>query len=96
MRLIADYMVLNKSLVMLELMNCLVTPLGCEFLTNALSTLGNQLSVLKLDYNQEIGDTGVAILAEHFRKNKTLTMISLAYCGITEVGAESLFEVLIY
>jgi Ran GTPase-activating protein (RanGAP) involved in mRNA processing and transport len=52
--------------------------------------------VLKLDYNSEIGNAGVAILAESLRKNKVLSMVSLAYCGITAEGAQSLFEVLIY
>lgn len=81
---------------MLELMNCLISPLGCEFLYKSLPMTGSQLSVLKLDYNPEIGDAGIAVLAENLCKNKTLTMLSLAYCGITEIGADALFEVLIY
>ena len=52
--------------------------------------------MLKLDYNPEIGNIGVAILAESLRKNKVLSMVSLAYCGITAEGARALFEVLIY
>ena len=88
---------MNKNLILLELMNCAITPLGCEFLTKALDpSVGPSLQVLKLDYNPEIGDSGIAILAECLRKNKVLTMVSLAYCGITALGAESLFTVLIY
>lgn len=52
--------------------------------------------MLKLDYNPEISNAGVAILAESLCKNKVLTIVSLAYCGITAEGAHSLFEVLIY
>ena len=92
LRIICDYMLINNNLILLELMNCAITPLGCEFLTRGLDpSLGSTLSVLKLDYNPEIGDAGIAILAECLMKNKVLTMVSLAYCGITAVGAESLF-----
>ena len=85
-------MLINNNLILLELMNCAISPLGCEFLTRGLDpSLGSTLSVLKLDYNPEIGDAGIAILAECLMKNKVLTMVSLAYCGITAVGAESLF-----
>lgn len=52
-------------------MNCAISPLGCEFLTRSLDPrLGSTLSVLKLDYNPEIGDAGIAILAECLMRNK--------------------------
>lgn len=102
MRVISEYLALNPNLVVLELMNCEITPLGCEFLAKALCNIGTwgtlerpaQLSILKLDYNH-IGDVGVKVLADSLRNDK-LTMVSLAYCNITEVGCEALFEVLIY
>lgn len=95
---------MNANIGMIELMNCEITALGCEFLSKALFNLCGaspfsekppQLSVLKLDHNPGLGDQGIAVLADSLRNDK-LTMLSLAYCGITEVGAQELFEVLIY
>jgi len=51
---------------------------------------------LKLDHNIMIGNAGIEVLAESLRKNKTLQMLSLAYCGMTGPAAEALFPMLIY
>ena len=96
-RLICEYAMVNWNLSILELMNCEITPLGCEFINKALAPkTGGRLSIMKLDYNQRIGDEGVKILSENLSNNRGLTFLSLAYCGIGEVGARSVFEILIY
>jgi len=41
-----------------------MTPLGCEFMHYSLDPMfGAKLQVLKLDYNQGIGNDGIKILA---------------------------------
>lgn len=72
-------------------MNCEITAIGCEFIHSSLDPVyGAKLQVLKLDYNYGIGNDGIKILAENLAKNKLLSLLSLAYCGITAEGASSL------
>ena len=91
---------MNEKCVLLELMNCEITPLGCEFLLSPLNPdpmMGSKLEVLKLDYNNGIGNAGIKILAENLCKNKSLLILSLAYCGITGAeGGRILMEIMIY
>ena len=78
-------------------MNCEITPLGCEFIHYSLDPIfGAKLQVLKLDYNEGIGNDGIKILAQRLGINKLLSLLSLAYCGITAEGSKYLQEILIY
>jgi len=48
-----------------------------------------------LDHN-DIQDEGIRKLAEGLSMNSFLNVLSLSYCNITEIGARSLLEILIY
>lgn len=51
-RVICRYIVKNRDCEVLELLDCDITPLGCEFLCKALTPkVGANLKVLKLDHN---------------------------------------------
>jgi Ran GTPase-activating protein (RanGAP) involved in mRNA processing and transport len=50
---------------------------------------------LKLDHNA-FGSEGVIALAEGLAVNPVLRMLSLTYCGIDAIGADALFEIMIY
>lgn len=63
-RLVAAYVKRFKNCIVLELLDCEVTSLGCEFLNDALQMgpMGSALQIVKLDHNP-IGDDGANILA---------------------------------
>ena len=95
-RIICGYIVRNKGVETLELLNCDITPLGCEYLNKALTPkIGANLQIIKLDHNA-FGSEGLNILAENLSKNSTAILISLQHCNIDESGADALFEILIY
>jgi len=60
-----------KQVGALELLDCKVSPLGCEFLGKLFhpSVTTNTITILKLDHNP-IGSEGVANLAEGLANNK--------------------------
>lgn len=96
MRAVCQYLEINKNVAFLELLDNNITPLGCEFLSKALHPKNQpQIQILKLDHNQ-FGSEGVIALSEGLAINPVLRMLSLTYCGITEEGAEALFEIMIY
>ncbi len=73
-------------MTILELLNCGVTPLGCEFVSRMFDIqLPTKIQILTLDYNN-FGNHGLANLMENIQKNKILTYLSMAYCGIEELG----------
>jgi len=51
--------------------------------------------MIKLDHNP-IGDEGMNIIAQGLGHNPEITLLSLTYCEIGPVGAQGLFEILIY
>lgn len=55
----------------------------------ALGTKGLSLSVLVLDHNH-LGDQGAAMLAGGLQRCSSLKHLSLAYCGISALGARAL------
>jgi len=57
----------------LELLDCKISPLGCEFLGKAFhpSNTTNAVTILKLDHNP-IGSEGMRLLAEGLANNKQL------------------------
>ena len=81
---------------MLELIECGLSPLACEFLGRCLGPdLLVPLQVLRLDHN-DLGPQGMKLLANGLRLNGLLQTLSLSYCNITEQGAHSILEILIY
>ena len=80
----------------MELLDCAITPLGCEQLNRAFTTkVGGCLQMIKLDHNP-IGDEGMNILAQSLGYNPDVNLLSLTYCEIGPIGAEGLFEIIIY
>jgi len=51
--------------------------------------------MIKLDHNP-IGDDGALILAQSLGYNPDVNLLSLTYCEIGSLGAEGLFEIIIY
>ena len=96
-RAICEFLVNNKSLLVLELLDNKVTPLGCEFLGSTLTPGPScpPVTILKLDHNM-FGSAGVQNLAQGLKTNEFLKQLSLQYCGIDEEGARPLFEILIF
>ena len=79
----------------IELINCSIGILGCEFLSRLLNPLTNfQIKVLTLDYNL-FGNDGLNELMNSLNNNSTVNYLSLCYCGITADGVinlKNLFE----
>jgi len=71
----------------LDLLSNNISPLGCEFLGTMLNF--RQLEELRLDHNL-FGTAGLKELARGLSKIKTLTLLSMTYCGIDEEGAKYL------
>mmetsp|Transcript_7396 Transcript_7396/g.8930 ORF Transcript_7396/g.8930 Transcript_7396/m.8930 type:complete len:228 (+) Transcript_7396:29-712(+) len=95
-RLIANYLIKNKDCGILELLDCAITPLGCEQLNKAFTTkVGGNLQMIKLDHNP-LGDDGALILAQGLGFNPDVNLLSLTYCEIGPEGAEGIFEIIIY
>lgn len=87
---------MGKGISVLELLDNMITPLGCEFISKAIHPRANTgLLVLKLDHN-EFGSEGMRRLADGLSINKTITSLSLTYCNIDFKGARALFEILIF
>ena len=85
-----------KSVLFLELLDCKISPLGCEFISRSLHPkMTPSIQVLKLDHN-EFGSQGVINLSHGLAINPYLRLLSLTYCGIDEKAARALFEILIY
>ena len=81
---------------MLELLDCQISPLGCEFLNQAFRhRVGGNLQMIKLDHNP-IGSEGMNILAQGLGSNPEVILLSLTYCEIGPEGGDALFEVIIY
>ena len=95
MRSLSLYLTVNASVGNLDLTNCAIGPLGCEFLGNIFGPGSrNVINKLKIDYN-DIGDKGMEMLAAGLRVNNTLSEVSLAYCNIGQEAARFLLEIVI-
>ena len=95
-RLITDYLIRFKDCIILELLDCVITPLGCEHLNRAFThKVGGALQMIKLDHNP-IGSEGLNILAQSLGLNPEVQLLSLTYCDIGPEGAQGLFEIIIF
>ena len=62
-RLVSEYLIKFHNVSVLELLDCEISMLGCEFLNQAfMPRTGANLTMIKLDHNP-IGDEGMNILA---------------------------------
>ena len=78
----------NSSLKLIELLNCNIGPLGCEFISRIFEpSLPCSMEILTLDYNN-FGNEGLSNLLTYLPLNGTLTYLSLSYCGIDEKGIQ--------
>lgn len=95
-RAVCNYVAINNNVVILELLDNAITPLGCQFLGKLFAPEARtNLVIVKLDHNS-IGSEGLKYLAEGLCRNSVVTNLSLTYCDIDQDGARSLFEILIY
>lgn len=96
---VADVLLLGKDDLApeaVDLAACGVGVAGCAALAQALMLGGNcgSLRSLRLDLTPGIGDAGVRALAAGLETCRSLTRLSLAYCGVGGDGAASLARVL--
>ena len=95
-RAVCQFIQVAKGVSVLELLDNKITPLGCEFISQAIHPNSNTaLLVLKLDHN-EFGSEGMKKLSDGLSLNKSLTILSLTYCNIDYLGARAIFELLIF
>ena len=73
---------------MIELLNCNIGPLGCEFISRIFEpSLPCTMEILTLDYNN-FGNEGLSNLLTYLPLNAILIYLSLSYCGIDEKGIQ--------
>lgn len=79
----------NKaSISLIELLNCNIGPLGCEFISRMFDmSLATKITILNLDYNN-FGNEGLYNLMSYIKDAKCLTYLSLGYCNIDENGVK--------
>ncbi|OMJ68997.1 hypothetical protein SteCoe_33405 [Stentor coeruleus] len=95
-RSLTQYMRICISIVTLELMECGISYLGCDFLGRLLSPENsNPLLVLKLDHN-DIGNQGVYNLAKGLCMNSVLKTLTLSYCNFDHEAARAIMQILIF
>eukprot|EP00831_Metopus_contortus_P082180 TRINITY_DN8825_c0_g1_i4.p2 TRINITY_DN8825_c0_g1~~TRINITY_DN8825_c0_g1_i4.p2 ORF type:complete len:363 (+),score=82.47 TRINITY_DN8825_c0_g1_i4:196-1284(+) len=96
LRYICNYLMINKTVEILECMDNNITWLGCEFLGRVLAKeVESPIATLKLDHNP-IGTKGVQMLSKGLAQNPVLKILSLNYCEIDKGGSQPLFEMLIF
>lgn len=84
----------NTSLQLIEMINCGIGVLGCEFISRLFEKeRPHKISILTLDYNA-FGNEGVAQLMDKIKDSKTLTYLSLAFCNIDQNGVKYFAEFL--
>ena len=82
----------NTSIQLVEMMNCGIGKLGCEFISR-LFTKPNKIKILTLDYNA-FGNEGLEELMNKIKNSKTLIYLSLSYCNIDQNGVKQFADYL--
>ena len=86
----------TPSVVTLEIMECGLTSLSCEFIGRMLSPeLNNPLLVLKLDHN-DLGNDGILNLSRGLCMNSVLKTLALSYCNFDHNASRSIMQILIF
>lgn len=96
-RVLVKYLMFNRRILVLQLIDALITPLGCELLSSYLhpSNTRCQLLALNLDHNN-FGPAGMSALTQGLACNKVLQILSLNYCGINLEAVDYLFEIIVF
>lgn len=95
-RALSKYMMQNKTVEVVDLLDNEITPLGCEFLGRALHPSCNETTrKLSMDHNV-FGDAGLAQLNVGLAINPNIQHLSLTYCGLTEHAANFMQQILAF
>lgn len=98
-RNICNLLLVNQDVRTLELLDCDLTSLSCQFVAKVLSKPVpdgmSGLRFLRLDHN-DMGDAGMTALAKGLNMNNFLELLSITYCRLTEQSADAFFEIFIY
>lgn len=65
----------------LEVLDCMITKVGCVSLGACLSKESTKLKILRVDHNA-FGSSGLQALLEGLSMNSSLTIFSAQYCGV--------------
>ncbi len=82
--LLANWLRLNSSIKLLEMIDTKITLHTCKAFSNALQS-NETLNTVTLDYN-DLGDEGAQYLSIGLSWNPSIANLSLKYCNITENG----------
>lgn len=83
---IAEMLKVNLSLKQLWLGFNQITDQGAQILMNILAGKNQTLQILSLSWNSMITDASIDSILEMFESNRTLKMIALINCHISETG----------
>jgi len=86
-------LIYNRTLRHLAVSGCNLTTTTCCMLARPLQT-NSILRVLMLDYNDQIDDAGVEVLADSLRYNRSLRHLSFHHCGLTPLALTHLLPAL--
>ena len=76
--------------VQLTLAAAAVSSVGATAISAAVGAAGSTIDLLRLDWNEGIGDVGARALGNALRGNTALRTLGLERCGIGDVGAAGL------
>lgn len=101
-RAVAEYLLMGKGpetdriciMQFLQLLDCNITPLSCQYLSDALA-INRTLLTLNLDHNTMLGSAGLKALANGLCTNNVIKRLSLAYCGIDENAGRPVKNILL-
>ena len=86
-------LIYNRTLRHLAASGCNLTTATCCMLARPLQT-NSVLRVLMLDCNELIDDTGVEVIADSLRYNRSLRHLSFNLCGLTQLALTHLLPAL--
>lgn len=92
----STYMIANKTVEVVDVLDNEITPLGCEFLGRAIHpTVNLTQKKLNMDHNV-FRDEGLRQLNYGLAINPNIMHLSLTYCGLTELSAKFLQQILAF
>lgn len=87
---IAEMLKTNKNLTQLLLSESNIRDDGVKQLASVLETTNTTLKYLKLSDNKSVTDSSVDSLITMIKQNRSLEMLDLRYCDLSEVSKENL------
>jgi hypothetical protein len=95
-RSLCQYMRVSPSILILEMIQCELTSLSCEFLGRLLSPSNSSpLLTLRLDHN-DLGNQGIIQLSEGLSMNSVLKTLTLSYCNFDSHACRAIMQILIF